>query len=70
MQTVIDQIGKHPFMFCMLVGVLILLHIGVFIRMRHESNLKKRNHLERRNSLRVMPNTKWAEKKRKDYGKV
>lgn len=68
MQTIIDQIGKHPFMFFMIVGVLIILNIGAYIRMRHESNLKKRNHLERRNGLRLMPNTKWAAKKRKDNG--
>jgi hypothetical protein len=55
-------------MFFMIVGVLIILNIGAFIRMRHESNLKKRNHLERRNGVRVMPNTKWAAKKRKDSG--
>lgn len=68
MQIVIDQIVKNPFMFFLAVGVLIILNIGAFIRMRHESNLKKRNHLERRNGLRVMPNTKWAAKKRKDNG--
>ncbi len=61
----IDKILEHPFMFIVMVGTLILLHMGAMIRVRHENNLRKRSHPERRKSPRLMPNNKLSAKRRK-----
>lgn len=61
----LHAIAQNPFMFIVLVVVLVLLHLGALIRVRHEANLKKRNHGERRRLPRVLPNTKRARKRRK-----
>lgn len=61
----LQRILDNPFMLLVLIGSLVLLHIGAYIRMRHEANLKKRGHKDRRNTLRVMPDTKRAKKRRK-----
>lgn len=61
----LHAIAENPFMFIVLVAVLVLLHLGALIRMRHEANLKKRNHGERRRRPRITPNTKGARKRRK-----
>lgn len=65
LQTMFDRVVDQPFMFVMFVGVVILLHIGAYTRMRHESALGKRMHAERRKGLRVMPGIKSAKKRRK-----
>lgn len=64
----LQRILDNPFMLLVLVGALVLLHIGAYVRMRHEANLKKRGHKERRNGLRVMPNTGRSKKQRKNQG--
>ena len=53
----------QPFMFVALCGVIILLHLGAYTRIRHEANLKNRSHSERRKKLRVMPDVKLPKKK-------
>lgn len=60
-----QRIIDNPFMLLVLVVALALLHLGAYIRIRHEANLKKRGHKDRRNALRVMPNTGRARKRRK-----
>lgn len=65
LQTMIDRIVNQPFMFAMFVGAMILLYIGAYTRIRHEAALGKRAHLERRKGPRVVPDTKFYEKRQK-----
>ena len=60
----LQRIADNPFMLLVLFAAVVLLHIGAYIRMRHEANLKKSGHKERRQSPRVMPSTRQAKKRR------
>jgi hypothetical protein len=63
LSAMFERITAQPFMFVALCGVIVLLHIGAYNRMRHEANLKKRSHPERRKSVRVMPDVRLPKKK-------
>jgi hypothetical protein len=63
LSDMIDRIASQPFMFFAMCGAIFLLHLGAFNRMRHEANLNKRSHPERRKSLRVMPDVRPRKKK-------
>lgn len=63
LQTIMDRIADKPFMFIVFVGVVVLLHVGAFTRMRHEAELSRRAHGERRGKLRVMPEAKFERKR-------
>ncbi|MBK7414842.1 MAG: hypothetical protein IPJ38_06710 [Dechloromonas sp.] len=63
LSTMIERIAMQPFMFIALCGVIILLHLGAYTRIRHEANLKNSSHSERRKTLRVMPDVKLPKKK-------
>lgn len=69
LQTMLERIADQPFMFIVFVGVVILLHLGAYTRIRHESELARRAHGERRAKLRVMPEAKFERKRWKRGGR-
>lgn len=62
----LDKILDNPLMFIVIVIILVALQAGAYLRMRHEENLRQRNHHERRQGIRVLPGGPKSRKRRKN----